>query len=215
MNSRRSQGENPILMYHCFPFWPAHRSISINFSQNSASEQSKIRMQDLKNDKLDGKWKILLTDSANEQYRVSIFPADTFSFSAQNGFIGKASKIEVSGLKQRIISLSDSSVLSAEKQTAMRYVEQQESKKSEISNARVLEKKRWPPLMIIIMSGVLIVVGCLWLRRHLTQRFRWYGRSRVWFSGFFGGLSQQLRPAMKLVIIDGATYGGERAMSLS
>ena len=28
------------------------------------------------------------------------------------------------------------------------------------------------------------------------------------------GLSLQLRPAMKLVIIDGATHGGERAMSL-
>lgn len=148
------------------------RKLNKQILKSSDSEQSEILMQDLKNDKLEGKRKILLTDSANEQYTVSIFPADTFSFSAQNGFIGKASKIEVSGLMQRIISLSDSSALSAEKQTAMRYVEHQESKKSEISNTRVLEKKRWPPLMIIIMSGVLIVVGCLWLRRHLTQRFR-------------------------------------------
>ncbi|MHB1178950.1 MAG: hypothetical protein ACYCZO_11550 [Daejeonella sp.] len=134
-------------------------------SESSALQKSEILIQDLKNDKLEGKRKILLTDSAIEQYTISIFPADTFSFSAQNGFIGKASKIEVSGLMQRIISRSDSSALSAEKQTAMRYVEQQESKKSEISNARVLEKKRWPLLMIIIMSGVLIVVGCLWSRR--------------------------------------------------
>ncbi len=148
------------------------RKLNKNRSESSASEQSEIRVQDLKNAQFEGKRMILMTDSADELYTVSIIPADTFSFSAQHGFRGKATKIEVSGLIRRVQSRTDSTVLSAEKQTAMRYVEHQESKKSEISNTRVLEKKRWPPLMIIIMSGVLIVVGCMWLRRYLTQRFR-------------------------------------------
>ena len=79
-------------------------------------------MQDLKNAQYEGKRMILMTDSADELYTVSIIPADTFSFSAQHGFRGKAERIEVSGLIRRVQSRTDSTVLSAEKQTAMRYV---------------------------------------------------------------------------------------------
>ena len=148
------------------------RKLNKNRSESSASEQSEIRMQDLKNAAYEGMRMILMTDSADELYTVSIIPADTFSFSAQHGFRGKADKIEVSGLIRRVQSRTDSTVLHAEKQSSRTYEEQERSEKSELSKIRILETKRLPPLMIIIMSGLLIVVGCLWLRRHLTQRFR-------------------------------------------
>ncbi|MDP3467053.1 MAG: hypothetical protein Q8S11_01885 [Daejeonella sp.] len=131
--------------------------------ESSVSAQSEIRMQDLMNDKLEAKRKILLTDTTNEQYSVIIFPADTFSFSAQHGFKGSAERIELSGKLRRVISRIDSAVLLAEKQRDMNYEEQYESKKSEVSNSRVLEKKGWHLVNVLIIVLVLILVGwCLW-----------------------------------------------------
>jgi hypothetical protein len=80
------------------------RKLNKQILKSSASAQSEIRMQDFRNDKLESKRKILLTDTVNEHYSVIIFPADTFSFSAQHGFKGKAEKIELSGKLRRVIS---------------------------------------------------------------------------------------------------------------
>lgn len=129
----------------------------------SSSAQSEIRMQDLMNDKLEAKRKILLTDTANEQYSIIIFPADTFSFSAQYGFKGKAERIELSGELRRVISRIDSSVLLAEKQRDMNYEAEYENKKVELSNSRVLEKRRSKVVNVLIMvMGVILVGWVLW-----------------------------------------------------
>lgn len=131
--------------------------------QSSVSEQSEIRMQDLMNDKLEAKRKILLTDTANEQYSVIIFPVDTFSFSAQHGFKGRAERIELSGLLRRVISRTDSAGLLEEKQRDMNYEEKYESKKVEELNSRVLEKKGPKMVNVLIMVvGVILVGWVLW-----------------------------------------------------
>ncbi len=131
----------------------------------SSSAQSEIRMQDLMNDKLEAKRKILLTDTANEQYSVIIFPADTFSFSAQHGFKGKAERIELSGELRRVMSRMDSAGLFEERQRDMNYEEEYESKKAEESNSRVLEKRRSKVVNVLIMVvGVILVGWWLWRR---------------------------------------------------
>lgn len=120
-------------------------------------------MQELMNDKLEAKRKILLTDTANEHYSVIIFPADTFSFSAQHGFKGKAEKIELSGKLRRVISRTDSAGLLEEKQRDMNYEEEYESKKVEISNSVVLEKRRSKMVNVLVMVvGVILVGWVLW-----------------------------------------------------
>jgi hypothetical protein len=129
----------------------------------SSSAQSEIRMQELMNDKLEAKRKILLTDTANEQYSVIIFPSDTFSYSAQHGFKGKAEKIELSGMVRRVINLTDSAGLLEEKQRDMNYEEQYKSKKAEESKSRVLEKKGLKLVNVLIMVvGVILVGWVLW-----------------------------------------------------
>jgi len=131
--------------------------------ESSYSAQSEIRMQELLNDKLEAKRKIVLTDTANEHYSVIIFPADTFSFSAQHGFKGKAEKIEISGLLRRVISRIESGVLRADKQRDVHYEEQYESKKVDLSNSKVLEKKGWRLGNVLIILLVIILVGwCFW-----------------------------------------------------
>ena len=141
------------------------RKLNKQILKSSSSEQSEIRMQDLMNDKLEAKRKILLTDTAHEYYSVIISPADTFSFSAQHGFKGKAEKIELSGLLRRVMSRTDSAGLLAESQRDLHYEEQYESKKVEESKSRVLEKKGSKMVNVLIMVvGVILVGWVLWRR---------------------------------------------------
>ena len=120
-------------------------------------------MQELMNDKLEAKRKILMTDTAKEQYSVIIFPADTFSFSAQHGFKGKAERIELSGLLRRVISRTDSAGLFEERERVVNYEGQYESKKSGVSKSRVLEKKGPKVVNVLIMVvGVILVGWVLW-----------------------------------------------------
>lgn len=139
------------------------RKLNKQILKSSASEQSETRMQDLRIDKLEAKRKILLTDTANEHYSVIIFPADTFSFSTQHGFEGKAEKIEISGELSRVISRTDSTVLLEEKQRTINEEKQYENKRSEQSNSRELEKKRWQLVNVFMIVLVLFLMGwVLW-----------------------------------------------------
>ena len=147
------------------------RKLNRQRSESSASEQSEIRMQDLKNAAYEGKRMILMTDSTDEHYTISIIPADTFSYSAQHGFKGKAEKIEVTGLIRRVQTRTDSTVLHAEKQSGRTYEKQYQSEKSDLSRTRILEKRSWPVIMVFIGLAGLIGIGW-WLRRWVMQRFR-------------------------------------------
>ena len=146
------------------------RRLNRQKSESSALQQSEIRFQDLKNERYEGKRMIILSDSANELYTVRIIPADTFSFSAQHGFRGKAAKIEVSGLLRRVMTRSDNTEVSAEKQTGRTYKEQYRSEKSELFRTGVLEKKSWRVVLVFILLGLLILLVWL-LRRWIMQRF--------------------------------------------
>jgi len=52
---------------------------------------------------------IRLSDSTGNNYEVNIFPVDTFSFSLENGFKGKAFSISIKGKQNVLRSLIDSS----------------------------------------------------------------------------------------------------------
>jgi hypothetical protein len=139
--------------------------------ESSSTAQSEIRLQDLNNEGYNSKRMITLTDSANEFYKISIFPSDTFSFSAQQGFRGKAAKIEVTGLISRVLNRTDSTAQNAEKQSSRTYKEQQQREQSELYKTGGLVKKRWPAVLIVIGLVVIIVSGWF-LGRRLTKWFR-------------------------------------------
>lgn len=50
-----------------------------------------------------------LSDSSGRSFQLTIFPADTFQFSLQHGFIGKASKVVLRGSSKQVIRLTDTS----------------------------------------------------------------------------------------------------------
>lgn len=139
------------------------RKLNRQKSESSASMQSEIRMQELQKDQLEAKRKLLLTDTTHEQYTVTIFPLDSFSFSRENGFRGKAERIEVSGRLRRVISRTDSAVLRVEKKSDRTYEEQERIEKSALSKTQVLERKSWRAFWLFIGLLGVVVLGW-WLR---------------------------------------------------
>lgn len=69
------------------------------------------------NESSQGNRMILVRDSNDHQYKVTISPMDTFTFSMEKGFRGKASRIEVAGNLQRKTSVNDSSTFSGSRQS--------------------------------------------------------------------------------------------------
>lgn len=147
------------------------RKLNRQKSASSASMQSEIRMQELQKDQLEAKRKLLLTDTTHEQYTVTIFPLDSFSFSKESGFRGKAEKIEVSGQLRRVLSRTDSAVFRVEKQSDRTYEEQERREKSDFSKTRVLESKSWRALWVSVGLLGIIVLGWWW-RVRVTGWFR-------------------------------------------
>lgn len=82
-----------------------------------------------------------MTDSADELYTISIIPKDTFSFSVQHGFKGKAEKIELPGQLRPVINRIVSAVLRMGKKSGRIYGEKELREKSALSNTKVLESK--------------------------------------------------------------------------
>lgn len=128
-------------------------------------------MQELQKDQLEAKRKLLLTDTTHEQYTVTIFPLDSFSFSTENGFRGKAEKIELSGQLRRVLSRTDSAVLRVEKRSDRIYEAEERIEKSALSKTRVLESKSRRVLWVFIGLAGIIVLGW-WLRGKVIGWFR-------------------------------------------
>ncbi len=133
--------------------------------ESSATAQSEIRLQDLNKAQYEGRRMILMTDSSDELYTISIIPKDTFSFSTQQGFRGKAERIEVRGLVRRAQARSDSTIFEAEQQNRRIYEEQKQSKMAELLRNGVFERKSWSVVMVFIVVGVILVIGWWVMRR--------------------------------------------------
>ncbi|MFA5244419.1 MAG: hypothetical protein WC380_03905 [Pedobacter sp.] len=147
------------------------RKLNRQKSESSASMQSERRMQELQKDQFETKRKLLLTDTTHEQYTVTIFPLDSFSFSRENGFRGKAERIEVKGMNRRVKTLSDSMMVQVGSQRGQTYEEQERIEKSDFSKTRVLESKSWRALWVSVGLLGIIVLGW-WFRARVTGWFR-------------------------------------------
>ncbi|HEY1062179.1 MAG TPA: hypothetical protein VGE44_10870 [Daejeonella sp.] len=147
------------------------RKLNKQILKSSVSEQSEIRMKELKNAQYEGKRMILMTDSADVLYTISIIPKDTFSFSVQQGFRGKAQKIEVRGLHRRVKSRSDSTVVQFEQQSGRDYEEQKQSERSELLKTRSLVTERWSVILVFIVLAGIILIG--WGLR--SGVMKWFG----------------------------------------
>ena len=139
------------------------RKLNRQKSESSASTQSEIRMQELQKDQLEAKRKLLLTDTTHEQYTVTIFPLDSFSFSKENGFRGKAERIEVKGMNRRVKTLSDSMMVQVERQSNRVYEAEERRERKEVLSGKMVDRKRWN--WVIVFLGLILAGWWFWGRR--------------------------------------------------
>jgi hypothetical protein len=145
------------------------RKLNKQKSGSSTSVQSEIRKQEDHYARYDAKHILQMSDSTHELYTIHIIPADTFSFSLQHGFRGKAEKIEISGLRRRIKTLSDSTWVQAEQQSGQTHEEHRQSEKHDSAKSRVLEKKSMRVMWLLIGLAGTILLG-YYLRKLLRCR---------------------------------------------
>lgn len=104
--------------------------------------------------------KSTIIDSSGQLYQVTIFPADTFEFSMQQGFKGKASKVELKGSIRQLKKLNDSATFSAnkERETRSKIIKVHETER--VINSKSLENKgfNWLQLCLAIAAAVLIAM---------------------------------------------------------
>ena len=115
---------------------------------------------------ISGSRQINLTDSSSNLFKVTIFPVDTFTFSLEGGFNGKATKIEATGINWQLKKMRDSSELFFEKGTRVEYDNKRDVLKVESSKVKVIERKR---VSWVLGLAVLVIISLLiwfwWKRR--------------------------------------------------
>ena len=100
----------------------------------------------------------VIADSSGRFYQATIFPVDTFQFSLQDGFKGKALKVEVKGSVKQLIRVNKTGSMtytrdSAETTKSSRKVE------SEQVSATKSSKRKNNALVILVAAGLVIMIG--------------------------------------------------------
>ncbi len=110
-----------------------------------------------------------IIDSTGQEYQVTIFPADSFRFSVQEGFSGKAIKIELRGSARQFTRTNDSTTLNASasrkfSSSAIRKISNEERSRS-ISVEKI--GMPWIWLSGVLALGFLMVY--IWKRFRLSR----------------------------------------------
>ena len=156
-----------LSLCHC-----STKNLSTQKSRKAIHSAENISIQSSEQGFLQRSRIISISDSANLQYRVNIFPLDTFSFSFQNGFKGKASMIEVVGTGQQSKKITDSNTFRARRQNETQYDKKGSSKESTTSRQKKLQKKRSNLLSTMLALGIsgLVIWMCWRLWKHIIRR---------------------------------------------
>lgn len=113
---------------------------------------------------------LLFSDSGRHSYQVMIFPQDSFSFSVEDGFRGKAQKIEILGSSEHLAK-GEYYQLNLESKSADSSVSFKEnSTVAERVIAKNLEKRHRTGILLVIIACI-IIAACCWWRFDLSNRF--------------------------------------------
>lgn len=147
-----------LSLCHC-----STKNLSTQKSRKAIHNTEDISIQSSERGFLQGSRLISMSDSVDNQYYIKISPLDTFSFSLQNGFKGKATMIEVVGTSQEVRKIIDSSSFRADRQNETQYDRKSRTKETTASRHKKLEKKKSTLLLNILVLGVsVLVIGICW-----------------------------------------------------
>lgn len=134
------------------------KNLSIRHERNAKEHQESSGLESRIKESTYTNQIIELSDSSNNQYKVRIFPLDTFSFSVDGGFKGRAKSIELIG---SIIQRKDVSTIiadSAAKLTDEVYRQETNNSSKEIINTKALNKKSFGIIPFWIWIGLIIFI---------------------------------------------------------
>ena len=120
--------------------------------QESSGRETRIKESNYTNQIIE------LSDSSNHQYKVRIFPLDTFSFSVDSGFKGRARSIELSGFIRQSRDASGIITDSAAKLTDEVYRQEASSSSKEKIITKALTKKSFGIIPFWIWIGLIIFI---------------------------------------------------------
>lgn len=132
--------------------------------RNSADKTKDISIKTTQDDYLQRSSFISIRDSTKNQYQVNIFPIDSFSFSMQEGFRGRAHAIELIGeihQRKETTELYDST---ATKQRKSDYYEKVKTSETTLGNTKHLKKRNFNLISVGFLIGVIGVVGYIYKR---------------------------------------------------
>jgi hypothetical protein len=105
-----------------------------------------------------------VTDSIRQVYHITIFPRDSFQFSVEKGFIGKASKVELTGSIRQLNRVNDSIafMVSQDRETKAKAIRKVESK--QINNSKSVEKSRLKSWKVWVVVGAVLLIWWMYQR---------------------------------------------------
>ncbi|SKB40119.1 hypothetical protein [Daejeonella lutea] len=112
---------------------------------------------------------ILFSDSSQHDYRVIIFPRDSFSYIFQDGFRGTAHRVEISGSAARVV---DGKYYQIDSENTTLDSSQSSSETSK-NNTRVVSKEittRSSVVLIVLAVVIICIVICLGWRQRQGSR---------------------------------------------
>lgn len=150
-----------------------HTSCSriLNYERNKAKliQKEEVRMTNDQSELIYGNRLIRLTDSSSKFFSIEIYPLDTFTFSVNNGFKGKASKIGVQGLIYKRQKFLDSISFSAENEQILEFRSENEIKEKEIRAIKDVKNRRSYWFAVLFLIGFMIILYGLY---QIRKRFR-------------------------------------------
>ena len=114
---------------------------------------------------------ISFSDSSDQTYQISIVPIDSFSFSIQNGFKGRALSIEINGIQQIRKNLNDSSAESLEIHRSEKANIISKHTREQSTNLKAKEKEsRMMSSKTMLILICLLVLTVVWYGKNLLNR---------------------------------------------
>lgn len=132
--------------------------------RTSADQTKDISIKTTQDDYLQRNSFISIKDSTKHQYQVNIFPIDSFSFSLQEGFRGRAHAIELLGEIHQQKETSEQYDSTATKQQESDYYEMVKTSETTLGSTRHLKKRNFNLMSIAILIGIIGVAGYVYKR---------------------------------------------------
>ncbi len=130
--------------------------------RNSHRSQVERRSEIHQNELVYSERAFVFSDSSRQQYKVIIFPRDSFSYSADNGFRGYASRIEISGSMDRQTSSKMFDLNAQQRNKKISQSNSETSQSAERTVSKDLKVKRFSGTIALIFTLTILMVWCCW-----------------------------------------------------